>query len=162
VYFDVCWLDANHNRVVAKEKAQKVFTVFVILAHGIFVDFDVASGELDEAGIKVRMDALREAGSDPARRIERLSGFVRLHQMKVEQLEHQIRRIQTVLEDKGPPATAKRPRIDLRSLDPDLQRLDQGKPLADVIASILEDTRSREFWQTEIDAPGSSLEALRL
>ncbi len=162
VYFDVCWLDTRYHRVFAAGEAQNVFTVFVILAHGIFVDFEVASGELDEAGISIRIDALRERWTDSARLIERLSGFVRRHQMKAEQLQHQIRRIQTVLEDKGPPATAKRPRIDLRSVNPDLKRLDQGEPLADVIAAILGDTRSREIWQTEFEAPGSSLEEQRL
>jgi len=162
VYFDVCRLDANHERIFAKEKAQKVFTVFVILAHGIFIHFDVASGELDEPGILERMNGLREAWSDSARLIERLNGFVRRHQMKAEQLEHQMRRIHAVLEDKGAPATAMRPSLDPRSFNPDLQRLDQGEPLTNVIASILEDTRSREFWQNEIDAPDSSLEAQRL
>lgn len=162
VYFDVCWLDANHNPVYAEEEAQKVFTAFVIIAHGIFVHFDVVSGELDARGISERMDALRETWSDSARLIGRLSGFVRRHQMKAEQLKHQIRRIQTVIEDKGPPVAAKRPRLDPRSFNSDLQRLDQGESLTDVLASILEDTHSHEFWQIEIDAPGSSLEAQRL
>lgn len=162
VYFDVCRLDASYQRVFAREKAENVFTVFVVLAHGIFVDFDVARGELDDAVITVRIDALRERWTDSARLIERLNEFVRRHQMKTEQLQHQIRRIQTVLEDKGPPETAQRPRIDIRSFNPDLERLDQGEPLADVIAAILEDPSSREIWQTEIEAPGASMEEHRL
>jgi hypothetical protein len=161
-YYDVCRLDAEHRLVYRDTEAQSVFTVFMVVAHGVFVDYRVERGELADSAIEEQIRRLRNQWADSALIIDRLTESLRRHQAHTEQLRHQLQRIAAVVDAARDPATTEKHRRDPLWLNADLQRLAQGEVLADVIASILADHGSRDLWQLEIEAPRSALEGLRL
>jgi hypothetical protein len=161
-YYDVCRLDEERRLVYGDAEVQSVFTVFVVVAHGVFVDYRVERGELRESAIEEQVRRLRGKWADSALLVDRLTESLRRHQARTEQLRHQIHRIAAVLDAVREPATTETHRRDSLWLNADLQRLAQGGAVTDVIASILADQDSRDLWQPEIEAPRSALETLRL
>jgi hypothetical protein len=161
-YYDVCRLDGEHRLVYRDTEAQSVFTVFVVVAHGVFVDYRVERGKLADSAIEEQIRRLQNQWADSALLIDRLTESLRRHQARTEQLRHQIHRIAAVLDAAREPVTTEKHRRDPLWLNADLQRLAQGGAVTDVIASILADQDSRDLWQPEIKAPRSALETHRL
>ena len=100
VYFDRLWLDASGKQVYrADDDCVRKTTVFVVLAQGVFVDYQIHEGELAAEAIEPTLRELRERWSDSAR----LQGFLvetlRTRQQRVASLERQISRVQSIIED---------------------------------------------------------------
>ena len=93
VYFDERDLDASGNRVYGRsDEAARSLTLFVVLAHGVFVEYSVSEGRLEPPAIQERIAELRERWSDSARLVDFLVGIVRDKQQVIERLEGRIDR----------------------------------------------------------------------
>ena len=68
VYFDELDLDAGGNLVYGRsDEAGRSLALFVVLAHGVFVEYSVSEGRLGPPAIQERIAQLRERWSDSAR-----------------------------------------------------------------------------------------------
>jgi hypothetical protein len=93
VYFDELDLDAGGNLVYGRsDEAARSLTLFVVLAHGVFVEYSVSEGRLGPPAIQERIAQLRERWSDSARLVDFLVGVVRDRQQVIERLKGRINR----------------------------------------------------------------------
>jgi hypothetical protein len=93
VYFDELDLDASGNLVYGRsDEAARSLTLFVVLAHGVFVEYSVSEGRLEPPAIQERIAQLRERWSDSGRLIDFLVGVVRDRQQVIERLKGRISR----------------------------------------------------------------------
>ncbi len=98
VYFDSLWLDATGRQVYrAEDNCARKTTVFIVLAQGVFVDYQIHESELANEAIEPVLRELRERWSDSAR----LQGFLvetlRTRQQRIASLERRISRVKSVI-----------------------------------------------------------------
>jgi len=100
VYFDNLWLDATGQQVYrADADGVRKTTVFIVLAQGVFVDYQIHEGELANGAIEPVLRELRERWKDSARFQGFLVETLRTRQQRVALLERQISRVQSIIED---------------------------------------------------------------
>jgi hypothetical protein len=91
VYFDELDIDASGKLVYGRsDEAARSLTLFVVLAHGVFVEYGVSDGRLEPPAIQERIRELRERWSDSARLVGYLVGVVRDKQQVIERLNGRI------------------------------------------------------------------------
>jgi hypothetical protein len=157
VYFDRLWLDGTGKQVYrADDDCAYKKTVFVVLAQGVFVDYQIHEGELAAEAIEPILRELRERWSDSAR----LQGFLveslRTRQQRIASLEHRLGRVQSII------ASARRLQAGeslggkLGLLYEEDKKLAAGEDPLEVIAWALSDEAARGgFWGS-----GSNLDPL--
>ena len=146
VYFDSLWLDGTGKHVYQEADGLRKTTVFVVLAQGVFVDYQIHEGELAGGAIEPVLRELRARWSDSAR----LQGFLvetlRSRQQRMAALEHRLGRVRSIL------ASARRLRAGeplgglLGWLREEDQKLAAGEDPLDVIAWSLSDEAPSGFW----------------
>lgn len=93
VYFDELAFNADGKLIYGRsDQATKAFTLFVVLAHGIFVEYRIDDSHLDQPTIQAGIRQLRERWGDSARLIDFLVGVVREKQQTIERLDGRIAR----------------------------------------------------------------------
>jgi uncharacterized coiled-coil protein SlyX len=91
VYFDELDIDAAGKLVYGRsDSAVRSFTLFVVLVNGIFVEYSISDGRLEQVAIEQRIRELRERWSDSARVTDFLVGVVRDKQQVIERLHARI------------------------------------------------------------------------
>jgi hypothetical protein len=147
VYFDRLWLDGAGKQVYrADDDCARKTTVFIVLAQGVFVDYQIHEGELAAEAIEPVMRELRERWSDSARLQGFLVEILRTRQQRIASLEHRLGRVQSIL------ANARRLKAG-ESLDgifgllhEEDKKLAAGEDPLDVIAWVLSDEAPSGFW----------------
>jgi hypothetical protein len=99
VYFKILNLDATGALVYcADAECARTLTLFVVLAQGVFVEYQFRDGALTpEAIARTRLE-LHERWSDSARLIGFLVETLRTRQQKIAALTHRLGRISSVVE----------------------------------------------------------------
>jgi len=145
-YFDSLWLDATGKQVYQEPDCARKTTVFIVLAQGVFVEYQIHESELANEAIEPVLRELRERWSDSAR----LQGFLletlRTRQQRIASLERRISRVNSII------ANARRlqageslgGRIGL--LYEEDKKLAAGDDPLDVIAWTLSDEGSRGWF----------------
>lgn len=147
VYFDPLWLDGEGKQVYrADTGCARKTTVFIVLAQGVFVDYQIHEGELDAQAIEPVLRELRERWRDSARLQGFLTEALRTRQQRIASLEHRLGRVQSIL------ASARRLKAG-ESLDglfgllhEEDKKLAAGEDPLDVIAWFLSDEAASGFW----------------
>lgn len=149
VYFERLVLDANGKRVFgADEPDTRSLTLFVVLVHGIFVEYQFRDGELEPEAIEPILRELRNSWHDTAR----LQGFLvetlRTKQQRIASLERRLGRVRSVI------ASARRlqagERLDgvFDSIREENRKLAAGENPLDVITWVLGDeTPGWDLWE---------------
>jgi hypothetical protein len=98
VYFDPLDIDASGKLIYGRsDETVRSLTLFVVLAHGVFVEYSVSDGRLEPPAIHERIRELRERWSDSARLVDFLVGVVRDKQQAVARLNGRIARATTTI-----------------------------------------------------------------
>ena len=98
VYFDSLWLDATGRQVYrADADGVRKTTVFIVLAHGVFVEYQIHEGELANESIEPVLRELRERWSDSARFQGFLVETLRIRQQRIASLEHRLGRVKSII-----------------------------------------------------------------
>lgn len=99
MYFHSLRLDDTGKRVYRddEECARKV-TVFVVLAQGVFVEYQVHEGELTAEAIEPILRELRERWRDTARLQGFLVDTLRDRQQQIASLEHRLGRVRSIID----------------------------------------------------------------
>lgn len=138
VYFDILHLDAN-GKLVYREDGVRVrtLTLFVVIAQGVYVDYQLCDGELTPEVIAQRVRQLREEWLDSARLQSVLVEALQTKQEQIRLLQTRLRRAAAVID------SARR----LRAGDPldgifdrfheETQRLAKGEDPLEVVAWVL-------------------------
>ncbi|MFZ0788031.1 MAG: hypothetical protein WAM94_00200 [Chromatiaceae bacterium] len=134
VYFDLLDIDASGKLIYGRsDEAVRSLTLFIVIAHGVFVEYSVSDGRLEPPAIHERIRELRDRWRDSARLVDFLVGVVRDKQQAIERLNGRIARATTTI------ASARRLRAgeqltDLFGLVHEQdQRLTRGDDLLDVV-----------------------------
>ncbi|MCP4697744.1 MAG: hypothetical protein GY862_12965 [Gammaproteobacteria bacterium] len=145
VYLDTVGLDAEGKHVWRDEEMAKRWTVLLVLAHGVFADYEVEAGALDTETALRRIRELQEKWEDSARLLNRLILALSEKQARVDDLRGRI------CHARGAIAEARR----LRAGDDDkdrrfrfheyIKRLDQGDDPLDVVEWTLSEEQSKLF-----------------
>jgi len=138
VYFDMLHLDAD-GKLVYREDGVRVrtLTLFVVIAQGVFVDYQLCDGESTPDVIIQRVRQLREQWRDSARLQSVLVEALQTKQEQIRLLQARLRRAAAVID------SARR----LRAGDPldgifdrfheETQRLAKGEDPLEVVAWVL-------------------------
>ncbi len=122
VYFDVLNLDAKGAPVYNPlAERRRTLTLFFILAHGVFVEFQIEEGELAAQAIEGVLKDLRKRWSDSARLVGFLVEALRAKRQECARLRTRIARVSSVIES--------------------VRRLRAGETLGGVLGSIHEEDR---------------------
>lgn len=138
VYFDVLHLDANGRLVYSLDGVRvRTLTLFVVIAHGVFVTYQLCDGELTPEAIEQKVRQLRKEWRDSSRLQSVLVESLQTKQEQIRLLQARLNRAAAVIE------SARR----LRSGDPlngifdrfreETQRLIKGEDPLEVVAWVL-------------------------
>jgi len=98
VYFDSLSLDANGRQVYrAEDNCERKTTVFIVLAQGVFVEYQIHEGELANEAIEPVLRELRERWSDSARFQGFLVEALRTRQQRIASLEHRLGCVKSII-----------------------------------------------------------------
>jgi hypothetical protein len=163
VYFDERDLDASGNRVYGRsDEATRSLTLFVVLAHGVFVEYSVSEGRLEPPAIQERIAQLRERWSDSARLVDFLVGIVRDKQQVIAQLKGCINRATATIAS----ARSLRAGEELKGLfgrvHEEDQRLTRGDDPLDVVEWALGSDELPWGWRSGAGASADPLADYRL
>jgi hypothetical protein len=149
VYFDDLGLDASGKLIYGRSAdAARSLTLFVVFAHGVFVEYRVTEGRLEPPAIQERIRELRERWSDSARLVDFLVGVVRDKQQEIERLKGRINRAT------GTIASARRLRAGeelkglFRLVHEQDQRLTRGDDPLDVVDWVLGSDEGAWGWSS--------------
>ena len=146
VYFDSLWLDAAGRQVYQEPDCARKTTVFIVLAQGVFVEYQIHEGGLANEAIEPVLRALRERWSDSARFQGFLVETLRTRQQKIASLEHRLGRVQSII------ANARRLQAGeslgglFGLLHEEDKKLAAGEDPLDVIAWVLSDEGARGWF----------------
>ena len=139
LYFDTVKLDEKGNSVYSEDKAGTDYTVFVILVHGIFTDYQVVEGLLAPETTEQRLHQLTEQWSDTARVMVRWIAFLRQALDERQKLRGSINRSLSLIQyarrlQAGEESNARTAFLFKREEE---KRLDQGENILDILESVL-------------------------
>lgn len=140
IYFDILHLDANGKLVYgANDVRARTLTLFVVIAHGVFVAYHLRDGESKPAEILQTVRQLREEWCDSARLQIVLVEALQTKQEQIRLLQARLRRAAAIID------SARR----LRAGDPldgifdrlheETHRLTKGEDPLEVLAEVLKD-----------------------
>lgn len=140
VYFDILHFDADGKLVYSADGERvRTLTLFVVIAHGVFVTYRLYDGESTPEAIAQRVRQLREEWRDSTRLQSVLVESLQTKQQQIQLLQTRLRRVAAVID------SARR----LRAGDPldgifdrlsaETQRLTKGEDPLEVVASVLAD-----------------------
>jgi hypothetical protein len=99
VYFDVLRLDAEGRRNYrADVEPARTLTLFCVLAHGVFVEYQVRDGALAADAVERSLKELKERWSDSARLLGFLAEALRAKQQEAARLGARLARVSSVVE----------------------------------------------------------------
>lgn len=138
VYFDILQLDADGKLVYRTDGIQtRTLTLFVVVAHGVFVAYQLCNDKLTSEIIEQKIRQLQDEWRDSARLQSVLVDALQTKQEQIRLLQARLRRAATVID------SARR----LRNGDPlnkvfdrlheETQRLIEGEDPLEVVASVL-------------------------
>ena len=131
-YFEHLGIDANGRLVYEPEpECARIFTLFAVFAHGVFVEYQICEGKLAPKDIERQLLELAEAWQDSARLIAFLVDRLRAKQRRIETLGHQLARIDSVIKS--------------------AQRLQAGEPLGKLVISLHEEQRKLDAGENPLD-----------
>ena len=157
IYFDVVELDANGKHAYQDEEIATHHTVFVVLVHGIFTEYEVMDGAWEREAIERRVCELKDLWGDTARVTLRWIEFLRNAQDEKARLHGCINRSLSVIDHArrlraGEDMSGKFSALFKREEE---KRLDAGEEVLDVLESVLKKPEASRFWwcsQQERDA----------
>lgn len=98
VYFHHCKLDESGRLVYGADARVAIsLTIFVVVAHGVFVEYQVIESTLPDEAVKNTLQGLRERWQDTARMQDLLIESLREKQAYIAQLNAQLQRVRSVL-----------------------------------------------------------------
>ena len=98
VYIDTVYLDQQGKQVYVQGEETCVYTVFVVIAHGVFVDYEVLEKELSYSCIQKEMKKLKNKWSDSARLMDFLIKVLTENQDKLKSLHGKIANCLSIIE----------------------------------------------------------------
>lgn len=139
-YFDLLGIDDKGSIVYyPAPECARIFTLFAVFAHGVFVDYQIRDGKLAPREIERQLLELAETWQDSAR----LQGFLveQLHakQRRIETLGRQLARIDSVIKSARRLQAGEQLGELIISLHEEQRKLDAGENPLDVIAWVLKD-----------------------
>jgi hypothetical protein len=145
VYLDSVGMDAEGKETWREEDMAQRWTVLLTLAHGVFVDYQVETGTLNDDAALQHIQALQDKWEDTARLLNRLILALAEKQAQVDDLRGRINHARAAINE------ARR----LRAGDADkarkfrfheyMKRLDQGDDPLDVVEWTLSEEQSRLY-----------------
>jgi hypothetical protein len=136
VYLDRVGLDAQGKWCWRDEESVTRWTVFLILAHGVFVDYEAVEGEVDNDSALRRIRELREKWEDSARLLGRLVAALSEKQARIDRLESRISHARNAIrEARRIRAGEERPYFHFSRAYSD--RLERGDDALDVLEWVL-------------------------
>jgi hypothetical protein len=97
VYFDILHIDTNGKLVYSEEYA-RTLTLFVIVAHGVFVAYQLCDGALTPEAINQKVRQLRDEWRDSARLLSVLVEALQTKQRQIQLLQARLNRVAGVIE----------------------------------------------------------------
>jgi hypothetical protein len=157
IYFDTVELDADGRHAYQDDKITARHTVFVVLVHGIFTEYEVMDGAWEREAIERRVCELKDLWGDTARVTLRWIEFLRNAQDEKARLRGCINRSLSVIDharrlQAGEDMSGKFSALFKSEED---KRLDAGEEVLDVLESVLKKPEASRFWwcsQQERDA----------
>ena len=99
VYFDVLHLDVQGARVYdPTAERTRTLTLFFVLAHGVYVEYQIQDGELATEAIDGVLTELRERWNDSARLVGFVVEALRMKQQEGARLSTRLARVSSVIE----------------------------------------------------------------
>jgi hypothetical protein len=149
IYFDTVELDSNDRHTYDAEKIANRYTVFVVLMHGVFTEYEVAGGAWEREAIERRVCELKDLWSDTARVTIRWIEFLRIAQDENRRLNGCLNRTLSVINHArrlraGEDMSGKFETMFKREEE---KRLEQGEDVLDVLESALKKRESGALWQ---------------
>ena len=162
VYFDSLTFDETGKRVYQPPaEASRSLTLFVVLAHAVFVEYQLSDGHLAPEAIEHSIRELRARWSDSARLVGFLTESVRKKQQTVAQLNGRIARVSSVLASARRLQAGEQPGRLPGLIREEERKLASGEPLLDVMEWVLSD-ESPGWGRWEVGATPDPLAEYRL
>ena len=148
IYFDTVELDADGKHAYQDDKIAARHTVFVVLVHGIFTEYEVMDGAWEREAIERRVCELKDLWGDTARVTLRWIEFLRNAQDEKARLHGCINRSLSVIDharrlQAGEDMSGKFSALFKSEED---KRLDAGEEVLDVLESVLKKPEASRFW----------------
>lgn len=149
IYFDTAGLDADGKHVYQDDKIVTRHTVFVVLVHGIFTEYEIQEGAWERAAIERRVCELKELWSDTARITLRWIEFLRNAQDEKARLHGCINHSLGVINHarrlhEGEDMSGKFRALFKSEED---KRLEAGEDVLDVLESVLKKPEDGRLWR---------------
>jgi len=148
IYFDTIELDAKGRHAYGDVKIAAHHTVFVVLVHGIFTEYEVMNGAWEREAIERRVCELKDLWGDTTRVTLRWIEFLRNAQDEKARLLGCINRSLSVINHArrlraGEDISGK---FDAMFKREEEKRLEQGEDVLDVLESALKKRESDALW----------------
>ncbi len=144
VYLDHAGFDAEGEHTWRDEEQVRRFSVFLVIAHGVFVDCEVEEGEVSLEAALRRIRELGERWEDSARLLNRLVLALSDKQARVDALMRRIHYAQAALAEVRRIRTAE-PKGILRFSGDYTERLERGDDPLDVLEEVLGEDPAEVF-----------------
>lgn len=150
VYLDKEGMDAEGKHTWRDEEVVKHWTVLLVLAHGVFVDYEIEAGELETDTTLQRIKALQDKWEDTARLLSRLIQFVSDKQNRVDDLCGRINHARSAINEARRLRTEENPKTHpLLRIHEYVTRLERGDDPLDVVEYTLGETGMDLFVRSE-------------
>lgn len=145
VYLERVGFDAEGRHVYDDEDVVQRWTVLLVLAHTLFVDYELADGDLGTEETLLRIRGLEEQWEDSARLLNRLIKSLAEKQARIEQLEGQINHARGAIDETRRIRAGEAERHGLLPVWEYTKRLHQGEDPLGVLEWVLGDGYRDEF-----------------
>ncbi len=153
VYLDTTGVDANGKHTWRKEDMARHWTVFLVLAHGVFVEYEVEAGNVDDDTALRRIRALQEKWDDTARLFNRLILALTEKQDRIDDLRGRINHALAAIHEAKRLREEGEEKKDRRfRFHEYIKRLDQGDDPLDVVEWTLAEESRQLFRRGPPDA----------
>jgi hypothetical protein len=139
VYFDVLHLDAKGAPVYGPAaERRRMLTLFFVLAHGVFVEYQIQDGEIAAEAIERLLKELRERWSDSVRLVGFVVEALRAKQQEGARLRTQLARVSSVIQSARRLRAGETLGRALGSIREEQRRLADGDDPLEVVAWVLD------------------------
>ena len=138
--------DMSQQFYRADDDCARKTTVFVVLAQGVFVDYQVHEGDLAAGAIEPVLREMRERWSDSARLLGFLVETLRIQQQRIASCKYQLGRVQSIIRDARRLKAGESLGGKLGLLHEEDRKLAAGEDPLDVIAWALSDEGIRGWF----------------
>jgi hypothetical protein len=136
VYLDQVGFDAEGKHSWRDEEQVRRFSIFLVIAHGVFVDFEVEEGEVAPEAALRRIRKLAERWEDSARLLNRLVLALSEKQRQVDGLTGRIHHVKDAIAE-ARRIRAGEPKGRLHFTREYTERLERGDDPLDVLEAVL-------------------------